>query len=100
MLATDGERSYVVFLYLDDGIQWTSGDASGGTDGLGGTSAQAGFDAGDGVNFLQLPGAMTEKIANIEKSTNIGDPGYYIFAVHDKPQTEIKKGHDIKPSFY
>ena len=95
MLATDGEMSYVVFLYLDKGIQWSTGDASGGSDGLGAITAQAGFDNGDGVNSLQLPGAMTADILDIENSTNVGDPGYFIFAVHVKPQADVKKGYSI-----
>ena len=36
-------------------INWTTGDASGGSNGLGGTVARAGFSAGDGVNFFELP---------------------------------------------
>ena len=95
MLSTDGERSFVVFMYLDNGIQWTSGDANYGSHGLGGISAQAGFDSGDGVNFLQFAEAMTDDIVDIENTSNIGDPGYYIFAVHEKPQIKIKKGNPI-----
>ena len=79
-------------MYLDDGIQWTSGDANLGSNGLGGISAQVGFDSGDGVNFLQFAEALTDDTVNIENTSNIGDPGYYIFAVHEKPQIEIKKG--------
>ena len=57
VLATDGKSdeksdrkssSFAIFLYPQDGINWTTGDASGGKDGLGGTPAQAGINAGDG----------------------------------------------------
>lgn len=41
-----------------DQIQWETGDASGGTAGLGGTSAVAGYTAGDGVNYFQFPGSL------------------------------------------
>ncbi|MCY2961932.1 MAG: hypothetical protein NTY35_17380 [Planctomycetota bacterium] len=42
----------VCFCYGD--MQWTTGDASGGTSGFGGTPATVGINAGDGVNFFQL----------------------------------------------
>src|SRR5690606_31616093 len=37
--------------------EWTTGDASGGVGGLGGTPAGAGFDAANGVDSLTLPGS-------------------------------------------
>ena len=37
MLATDGMETYAIFLYADGEIQWTTGDADGGTNGLGET---------------------------------------------------------------
>lgn len=41
-------------------IQFETGDASGGTNGLGGTSASAGYSAGTGAagTFLELPGSL------------------------------------------
>ena len=48
-LHTDGRSTFVCFNYPTNGINWTTGDASGGSGGLGGTPAQVGFDAGDGV---------------------------------------------------
>ncbi len=38
-----------------EAVNWTTGDASGGSGGLGGTVARAGFSAGDGVNLFELP---------------------------------------------
>ena len=38
-----------------DRLEWTTGNASGGIGGLGGTPAQAGFDAGNSVDFFTLP---------------------------------------------
>jgi hypothetical protein len=42
-----------------DKIQWETGDASGGTNGLGGQSARVGFSNGSGVpgTFFELPGS-------------------------------------------
>lgn len=42
----------VAFCYGD--MQWTTGSASGGTSGFGGTAANVGINKGDGVNFFQL----------------------------------------------
>lgn len=42
----------VCFCYGD--MDWTTGDASGGVGGFGGTPATVGINAGDGVNFFQL----------------------------------------------
>jgi len=46
----------VSFLYADGEIQWTTGDASGGSGGLGGISALAGFNTGTGdcTDFFYL----------------------------------------------
>ena len=81
VLATDGTRSFALFLYLDDGIQWTTGDAGGGVNGVGGTEAQVGYDAGDDVNYYTVPGSMTSMIVDIETTSNINISGMYIFQV-------------------
>ena len=57
--------SYVIFLYADCLIQWTTGDASGGVDGLCGTQVQVGFNAGDGIHFYSHPDSQTADIINI-----------------------------------
>ena len=81
VLATDGNSSLALFLYLDDGIQWTTGDDGGGTNGLGGTEAQVGYDAGDSIDYYTVPGSMTPSIVDIETTSNVGIPGMYIFQV-------------------
>lgn len=47
--------------------EWTTGDdaASGGTNGLGGMAAQAGFDQGDGVHYALLPGSGTSAMLSL-----------------------------------
>jgi len=47
-----GIGNNVCFCYSD--MQWTTGDASGGSGGFGGTPATVGVNAGDGVNFFQI----------------------------------------------
>ncbi|MFN0008848.1 MAG: nidogen-like domain-containing protein [Planctomycetota bacterium] len=58
MILTDGNDptiglgNNIAFCYGD--MQWTTGDASGGIGGFGGTAATVGANAGDGVNFFQI----------------------------------------------
>jgi gliding motility-associated-like protein len=58
LILTDGTDpllpagSNVAFCYGD--MQWTTGDASGGTNGFGGTAATVGANMGDGINYIQI----------------------------------------------
>ena len=63
-------------------LQWTTGSASGGVNGLGGTPAQAGFDAGDTTNFLALPGSFTNDVLQLVNTSNVSvaTPGLWTFA--------------------
>ena len=68
VLTTDGNSSYVYFLYRD--IQW--GDA--------GTSI--GFNARNGAGGFNLPeSTSTEDVLNLESLSNIGVPGAFLFRV-------------------
>ena len=49
-LISDGHN--ISFCYGD--MQWTTGSASGGTDGFGGSPANVGANAGDGISALQI----------------------------------------------
>jgi len=61
--------------------EWTTGDASGGTGGFGGTPAGAGFDSGDGTNYRELPGSRTASVVNLCTTTNVGSTGRWVFQV-------------------
>lgn len=52
LISTGNGNFDMVFRYED--INWTTGSASGGTNGLGGQVARAGFSAGDGANYLEF----------------------------------------------
>ena len=71
----------MLFLYADNELQWTTGDASGGTLGLGGTPAQVGLNAGDGVHYYTIPGSQTPNVINIVNSSNVATPGLWVFKV-------------------
>lgn len=65
MLATDGEKTFVFFVYID--IQWGNGSI--------------GFNAGDGVKSFTLPGSATSAARNVETDGNTGIRGVYAYRV-------------------
>ena len=68
VLATDGNQTFVMFLYED--IQWGSAQTT------------IGFNAGDRFQSITLPESQTiEGVLNLESTTNVGIPGVYIFRV-------------------
>ncbi len=72
-----------------DQIQWETGGASGGTNGLGGTSAAAGYSAGSGAvgTFAQLQGSLVNGALldggpnSLTANSNVGVAGRYLFTV-------------------
>jgi hypothetical protein len=66
-----------------DRLEWTTGDASQGSGGFGGTPAQAGFDAGNHQDFFTLPGSRTADVLNLKNTTNVagGPAGLWVFSV-------------------
>ena len=56
-----------------ENIDWTTGDASGGSGGLGGTVARIGFDAGDDVNFFTHPLSGDPDIVDIDVTASNHD---------------------------
>jgi hypothetical protein len=61
--------------------EWTTGDASGGSGGFGGTPAQAGFDAGNEMDFVEIMGSRTMSILDLCFTSNVGVPGVWQFSV-------------------
>ncbi|MBN1773420.1 MAG: hypothetical protein JXB32_19315, partial [Deltaproteobacteria bacterium] len=58
--------------------EWTTGDASSGSGGFGGFAAQVGFDAGDSVNYVEVPGSRGGSIHTICcGDSNVGEPGIW-----------------------
>jgi uncharacterized protein (TIGR03382 family) len=91
-------------------LQWTTGDASGGAGGLGGTPAQAGWDAGDGINFQTLPGSFTVDVLDLVNTSNVSadTPGLWRFSFangvlpgrsEDNPLLPTFTGSDTEPGW-
>lgn len=67
----------IEFIWED--INWTTGDASGGTGGLGGFVARAGWSAGDTVHFFEIP-----QSGNQDAMLNLdNNPGYMRWEVRN-----------------
>jgi hypothetical protein len=75
-------------IYNYDQVQWETGDASGGSAGLGGTSARVGWSFGSGGN-VELPGSGIpgsfldggpDALASNDRGSST--PGTYVFPVH------------------
>ena len=71
----------MIYLYADGLIQWTTGDASDGMDGLNGTAARVGYSSIDGVNFFNVSESGTAAILNITRTSNINTPGVWMFRI-------------------
>lgn len=72
-----------------DRCEWTTGDASGGQGGRGGTPAQAGFNAGDGQIARMLPGSRTDAVLALCRQSNVGLPGVWIINIYNGMPQEI-----------
>jgi len=83
VLATDGYKSFVIFLYAHERIQWTTGDDDGGVGGLGGDGAVAGIYTFRRVRSITIPGSSTPQIINIDQNSNVGVPGMWIYKLGD-----------------
>lgn len=73
----------IVFRY--ENIDWTTGDASSGSNGLGGTIARAGYSAGNGVNYFEMreSGSQSAMLGLDTNQGNAGQVGYYKFLVRN-----------------
>ena len=70
ILATDGIRAYVLFIYGD--IQWTNGRVT------------IGFSAGDRVRYFALPESSSSMtILDLEKTSNCVRQGVYVYRVDE-----------------
>ncbi len=65
-------------------LQFTTGDASGGTNGLGGTPARAGYSAGNSMTFFEFPESGDQNaMLDLVNRSNVGTAGLFIFRVRN-----------------
>ena len=91
VIASDELNSFVIFNYLDSGIQWTKSAGK-----LSGIQAdppgQAGFDSGIGRLHMKLPYSGTDRIELLARESNVNEPGKWMFHIG-----EIKDDGNIQP---
>lgn len=65
-------------------LEWTFGTASLDEDGVP-VPAQAGYDAGDRINFLTLPGSRSDAVLDLQHNSNVSaaTPGLWTFAIRN-----------------
>lgn len=73
MLATDGTNTFVLFLYLDDGIEWYFADVA--------NSVVAGISLNGNQYTYTADVSLTANVLNIDKKSNVYIPGLFIFQV-------------------
>lgn len=79
VVATSTAKTYMILLYQS--IEWTTGDASRGTDGLEGIPASAGASSGSGDGSVTLQGSGTSSVLQLPTLTNNGEPGVFVFRI-------------------
>lgn len=98
VVVTDGEYSFALFLYLDQGIQWGEGAQMG-------ISSPLLMDDATPANWsFSLPGALTKQSVDIESTTNTGTAGKWAFRIdtdtilqpHGKCDMEERVVRDIR----
>jgi hypothetical protein len=83
VLYNTGDGNFA-FEFRYENIDWTTGDASGGSGGLGGVIARAGWNSGDGSDFFELPQSGNQsEMLSLETTSNPGTPpdGNWVFNV-------------------
>ncbi|KAL5508939.1 hypothetical protein EMCRGX_G004208 [Ephydatia muelleri] len=70
ILVTSNARSYALLQYADGLIQWPS------------SGAQVGFNAGNNLNYVNIPGSRTPYILNITGNSNVGVRGQWVFSIN------------------
>lgn len=67
-----------------EALNWTTGGASGGTGGLGGTVARAGWSSGNGTDFAELSASGNQDdMLNLTNTSNVRVDGLYRFEVRN-----------------
>ena len=73
-----------------ESIEWTTGDASNGSNGLGGTVARAGWNSGNGSNYSEINHSGDQAgMLNMPSNSNVGVAGLYVYEVRNGVISEV-----------
>ncbi|HIJ90375.1 MAG TPA: hypothetical protein HPP95_05900 [Deltaproteobacteria bacterium] len=94
LVGTGAGNFDIIFRY--EAINWTTGDASDGSAGLGGTVARAGYSSGyNGIAWYEMPqsGIQNQMLALETTLGNTGMAGYYYFStISGTPGDDVLSG--------
>ncbi len=98
LIGTGGGNFDVEFRYED--INWTTGDYSSGSNGVGGIVARAGYTAGNGITYYELPqsGMQEQMLALDTTEGNTGLAGLYYFSLSNGSsgtENQVIYGSDV-----
>lgn len=82
VLVSDGDNSFAFFHYASNELRWFRGDGKSIVAGEADAPAQAGFNSGPGRGpgrLFTLPGSGFPEAVELEKKSNIGSPGRWLF---------------------
>jgi hypothetical protein len=74
VVVTNGRNSFTIFNY--ETLEWSVSNNIN-------QHAQAGFNAGDQINYFVLEGSFSIEVVNLTRKTNVGIPGKWIFRIDD-----------------
>ncbi|XP_012258472.2 nidogen isoform X1 [Athalia rosae] len=83
-ISSNGSHSFAEFLYPDEGVQWIQADFH--PSGLPDAKAQAGVVARDGRMYT-FKGSGTDQIQNIDKWSNVNNPGQWVIGIGPIPDS-------------
>ncbi|XP_042869908.1 nidogen-like isoform X3 [Penaeus japonicus] len=95
VITTDGQDSYAMFHYAEGGIQWLQGDGK--NPSMPDARCQAGLISGDG-RFSTLKGSGTDQVRNLDKWSNNGTPGVWMYRIGQLALDETVQPPDLLSS--
>ncbi|MCA8926527.1 MAG: hypothetical protein KDC18_00550 [Alphaproteobacteria bacterium] len=90
-----GDNTDVEFRYGQ--LEWTTGDASGGANGLGGTPAFAGYTGGPNGAPQTLIGSGTSSVLTLNSRSNISNDGVWYFPFRDGMAPGVTPDNPLLP---
>ncbi|SFU39426.1 nidogen-like domain-containing protein [Nitrosospira multiformis] len=91
----EGSNTDVEFRYGD--LQWTTGGASGGSNGLGGQPAFAGYTGGALSAPQTLIGSGTSSVLTLDERSNIEKPGHWYFPFREGSAPGVTRDNPLLP---
>ena len=82
-------------------MEWTTGDSTGGMNGLGGREAEDRYDAGDGINYHSIYLSGTPEVINISSISNVNRSGVWAFRLDlekDQEEEPVVTDQDEEPT--